>query len=210
MAKLRLMRQDAAAKGAQLDTLLGSSRARLEAMLDCRGEGNEHFHFHCCKEHCTADDFHRAAERATGAFPAGRIQAFTKTLRTLSWYAGLPPTTELKPQAEAALARLKQDVASKAAAARAAEQKTSATQALLKAAAGQLDIMQRELARLQQEINQGMKGVYNQVGTLGTSKQKSGLMLLHLPYDSLRRELLGLLHLRQGTSQTRESGKWPE
>ena len=39
MAKLRLMRQDAAAKGAQLDTLLGSNRARLEAMLDCRGEG---------------------------------------------------------------------------------------------------------------------------------------------------------------------------
>ena len=101
-------------------------------------------------------------------------------------------------------------MASKAAAARAAEQKTSATQALQKAAAGQLDSMQRELARLQQEINQGMEGVYNQVGTLSTSKEKSGVVLLHLPYDSLGRELLGLLHLRQGTSQTRESGKWPE
>ena len=39
MAKLRLMRQDAAAKGAQLDTLLSANRARLEAMLGCRGRG---------------------------------------------------------------------------------------------------------------------------------------------------------------------------
>ena len=39
MAKLRLMRQDAAAKGAQLDTLLSANRARLEAMLSCRGRG---------------------------------------------------------------------------------------------------------------------------------------------------------------------------
>ena len=54
-------------------------------------------------------------------------------------------------------------MASKAAAARSSEQQTSATQALQKAAAGQLDSMQRELARLQQEINQGMKSVYNQV-----------------------------------------------
>ena len=38
------MRQDAAAKGAQLDTLLGSSRARLEAMLDCRGKGTANSH----------------------------------------------------------------------------------------------------------------------------------------------------------------------
>ena len=77
--------------------------------------------------------------------------------------SGLPPSTELKPQAEEALARLKQDVASKAAAARASEQRTSATQALQKAAAGQLDSVQRELARLQQEISQGMKSVYSQV-----------------------------------------------
>jgi len=77
---------------------------------------------------------------------------------------GLPRNTELKPQAEAALARLKQDVASKAAAARAAEQKTSATQALHKSAAGQLESAQQELAKLQQEINQGMRTVYNQVG----------------------------------------------
>ena len=39
VAKLRLMRQDAAAKGAQLDTLLSANRARLEAMLSCRGRG---------------------------------------------------------------------------------------------------------------------------------------------------------------------------
>ena len=80
---------------------------------------------------------------------------------------GLPRNTELKPQAEAALTRLKQDVASKAAAARAAEQKTSATQALHKSAAGQLDSAQQELAKLQQEIAQGMRTVYNQVGITG-------------------------------------------
>ena len=33
--------------------------------------------------------------------------------------------------------------------------------------------MQRELSRLQQEINQGMKSVYNQVGTLSTLWQRS-------------------------------------
>ncbi len=80
---------------------------------------------------------------------------------------GLPRNTELKPLAEASLARLKQDVASKAAATRAAEQKTSATQALHKSAAGQLDGAQQELAKLQQEINQGMRTVYNQVGVTG-------------------------------------------
>ena len=48
VAKLRLMRQDAAAKGAQLDTLLGSSRARLEAMLGCRGQGAHHHAIHIC------------------------------------------------------------------------------------------------------------------------------------------------------------------
>ena len=42
VAKLRLMRQDAAAKGAQLDTQLGSSHARLEAFLNCRGQGTLH------------------------------------------------------------------------------------------------------------------------------------------------------------------------
>lgn len=83
--------------------------------------------------------------------------------RALHCYAGLPPNSELKPEADEALTRLKQDVASKAAAARAAEQRTSATQALQKAAAGQLDTVQQELARLQQEISQGMR-VYTQVG----------------------------------------------
>ena len=83
---------------------------------------------------------------------------------SLHTHAGLPPNTELKPQAEAALARLKQDVASKAAAARASEQRTSATQALHKAAVGQLDSMQRELTGLQEDISQGMKSIYNQVG----------------------------------------------
>ena len=39
VAKLRLMRQDAAAKGAQLETLLSSARARLEAMLGRRSRG---------------------------------------------------------------------------------------------------------------------------------------------------------------------------
>ena len=38
-AKLRLMRQDAAAKGAQLETLLSANRGRLETMLGCRGHG---------------------------------------------------------------------------------------------------------------------------------------------------------------------------
>jgi hypothetical protein len=38
-AKLRLMRQDAAAKGAQLETLLSANRGRLETMLGCRGRG---------------------------------------------------------------------------------------------------------------------------------------------------------------------------
>ena len=39
VAKLRLMRQDAVAKGAQLDTLLSSNGARLQAMLGRQGQG---------------------------------------------------------------------------------------------------------------------------------------------------------------------------
>ena len=46
VAKLRLMRQDAAAKGAQLDTLLSANRARLEAMLGCRGRGESQHQQH--------------------------------------------------------------------------------------------------------------------------------------------------------------------
>ena len=68
-------------------------------------------------------------------------------------------------------------MASKAAAARAAEQKTSATQALQKAAAGQLDSLQRELSRLQQEINQGMKSVYNQVDISSINLARAFLVL---------------------------------
>lgn len=48
VAKLRLMRQDAASKDAQLDMLLSSSRARLEAMLGCRGQGTLHLHVTNC------------------------------------------------------------------------------------------------------------------------------------------------------------------
>ncbi len=65
-----------------------------------------------------------------------------------------------------ALAGLKQGVASKAAAARVAEQKLSATQALQKAAAGQLDGARQELAKLQQEIGRGMRNAYQQVSRL--------------------------------------------
>lgn len=44
-AKLRLMRQDAAAKGAQLETLLSANQGRLETMLGCRGRGET-----CCED----------------------------------------------------------------------------------------------------------------------------------------------------------------
>lgn len=67
---------------------------------------------------------------------------------------------------ETALAGLKQDVASKASAARAAEQKLSATQALQKAAAGQLDSARQELAKLQEEVGRGMRNAYQQVFAL--------------------------------------------
>ena len=77
--------------------------------------------------------------------------------------AGLPPNSELKLAAEDALARLKQAVASTAAAARAAEQKLSGTQALQKAAAGQLCSAQQELASLQEQIAQRMHGIYQLV-----------------------------------------------
>ena len=80
--------------------------------------------------------------------------------------AGLPDNTQLKPKAETALAGLKQDVASKAAAARAAEQKRSATQALQKAAAAQLDSARQELAKLQEEVGRGMRNAYQQVVAL--------------------------------------------
>ena len=61
------------------------------------------------------------------------------------------------------MARLKQAVASSAAAARAAEQKLSGTQALQKAAAGQLGSAQQELASLQEQIAQRMHGIYQLV-----------------------------------------------
>ena len=56
VAKLRLMRKDAASKDAQLDTLLGSNRARLEAMLGCRGQGALHPHVALCPCAASAPD----------------------------------------------------------------------------------------------------------------------------------------------------------
>ena len=73
MAKLRLMRQDAAAKGAQLDTLLGSSRARLEAMLGCRGQGTAcHHPMHICSSVQGATP--TSPFRATKTGPPGALQ----------------------------------------------------------------------------------------------------------------------------------------
>ena len=73
VAKLRLMRQDAAAKGAQLDTLLGSSRARLEAMLGWRGQGTAcHHSMHICSSVQGATP--TSPFRATNTGPPGVLQ----------------------------------------------------------------------------------------------------------------------------------------
>lgn len=53
-------------------------------------------------------------------------------------------------------------MASKAAAARAAEQKLSGTQALRRSAAGQLGSAQQELTRLQEQIGRDMRVIYDQ------------------------------------------------
>ena len=104
-------------------------------------------------ENLTVEDVHRHTIH----------QDQTQSITADRCAAGLPPNAELKLAAEDALARLRQAVASTAAAAWAAEQKLSGTQALQKAAAGQLGSAQQELASLQAQIAQCMHGIYQLV-----------------------------------------------